>query len=142
MNQRTANIIMCCKDYGEGKDYAERIANYMAKECACPVETYTTAAIYSLLKEAARDVIRSDKDGAVEFGLKFLQYSEDYAVYSDLVETQKEQEKLIKVLSDIYATSFRMMKCLEYKGDGAFVDVNGFDYDQMELAKKILRDEK
>ncbi len=44
MEQRTCNIIMCCKGHceleGAGKTSMEAIAAYMSKECACPREDY------------------------------------------------------------------------------------------------------
>ena len=45
MEQRTCNIIMCCKGHcklaGENAPPLEAIAAYMSAECACPKEDYT-----------------------------------------------------------------------------------------------------
>ena len=44
MEQRTCNIIMCCKGHCKlpdaGEASMEAIAAYMSKECLCPKEDY------------------------------------------------------------------------------------------------------
>lgn len=69
MEQRTCNIIRCCKGHCElpgGKD-ADRltaVAAYMANECACPQEDYKGALLESIMREAMFDYLNSaDKPG-------------------------------------------------------------------------------
>lgn len=66
MEQRTCNVIMCCKGHcvPAGSDVPlppeEAVAAYMSVECACPVEIYTEGVLLSILKEALFDYL----DGA------------------------------------------------------------------------------
>ena len=61
MEQRTCNIIMCCKGHCEldnaGESALEAIAAYMSKECLCPKEEYKGALMESILREALFDYI-------------------------------------------------------------------------------------
>lgn len=55
MEQRTCNIIMCCKGHcklaGENAPPLEAIAAYMSAECACPKEDYTGKLMETILRE-------------------------------------------------------------------------------------------
>lgn len=59
MEQRTCNIIMCCKGHcklaGENAPPLEAIAAYMSAECACPKEDYTGKLMEMILREALFD---------------------------------------------------------------------------------------
>ena len=68
MEQRTCNIIMCCKGHcqleGAGETPMEAIAAYMSHECDCPKEDYKGALMESILREALFDYIATaDKPG-------------------------------------------------------------------------------
>ena len=69
MDQRTCNIIRCCKGHCElpgGKD-ADRltaVAAYMAHECACPQEDYKGALLEQIMQTALFDYMNTaDKPG-------------------------------------------------------------------------------
>ena len=59
MEQRTCNIIMCCKGHcklaDENAPPLEAIAAYMSAECACPKEDYTGKLMEMILREALFD---------------------------------------------------------------------------------------
>ena len=61
MEQRTCNIIMCCKGHCKlpdaGEASMEAIAAYMSKECLCPKEDYKGSLMESILREALFDYI-------------------------------------------------------------------------------------
>ena len=61
MEQRTCNIIMCCKGHCEldnaGNTAMDAIAAYMSKECLCPKENYNGVLMESILREALFDYI-------------------------------------------------------------------------------------
>ena len=68
MEQRTCNIIMCCKGHcnleGAGVTPMGDIAAYMSHECACPREDYKGKLMEQILREALLDYIASaDKPG-------------------------------------------------------------------------------
>lgn len=68
MEQRTCNIIMCCKGHcklaGENAPPLEAIAAYMSAECACPKEDYTGKLMEMILREALFDYMAgADKPG-------------------------------------------------------------------------------
>lgn len=74
MEQRTCNIIMCCKGHcnldGAGDTPLDGIAAYMSHECGCPKEDYKGKLIESILLEALYDYLNSaDKPG---FDLRYL----------------------------------------------------------------------
>ncbi len=74
MQQRTYNIIMCCKNNcgwprvhvdPKGHAWADHIAAYMSHECACPSKDYTGKLLESIMKEALFDYLDSaDHPGA------------------------------------------------------------------------------
>lgn len=61
MNQRTCNIIMCCKGHckivSPHVDPLIAVAAYMGKECDYPKEDYTYAMLDSIMREALYDYI-------------------------------------------------------------------------------------
>lgn len=61
MEQRTCNIIMCCKGHctlpGGRRSPQDAITTYMSHECGCPAEDYNGALIESILREALFDYI-------------------------------------------------------------------------------------
>ena len=68
MEQRTCNIIMCCKGHcqleGTGDTPMEAIAAYMSDECMCPRADYNGALMESILREALFDyIVSADKPG-------------------------------------------------------------------------------
>lgn len=68
MEQRTCNIIMCCKGHCKlaGKDASpmEAVAAYMSAECGCPAEDYAGRLMDTILREAMFDFMKSaDKPG-------------------------------------------------------------------------------
>lgn len=72
MEQRTCNIIMCCKGHcklaGENAPPLEAIAVYMSAECACPKEDYTGKLMETILREALFDYMAgADKPGYTGF---------------------------------------------------------------------------
>lgn len=76
MDQRTCNIIMCCKgntliflpEDNPLKGYPQahqNIAAYMSRECACPIEDYTGSLLENILQEALFDYMNTaDRPGA------------------------------------------------------------------------------
>lgn len=61
MEQRTCNIIMCCKGHcklsNAGETAMDAITAYMSKECLCPKEDYKGALMESILQNALFDYI-------------------------------------------------------------------------------------
>lgn len=60
MEQRTCNIIMCCKGndkYGYKGDPIYSIKRYMGKECAYPWKNYTPRMLDEILYDALADYI-------------------------------------------------------------------------------------
>ena len=74
MEQRTCNIIMCCKGHcqleGAGETSMEAIAAYMSHECACPKEDYKGRLMESILEEALFDYLNG-ANPAPTFGGSF-----------------------------------------------------------------------
>lgn len=69
MDQRTVNVIMCCKGHnalpGATGDRLHDIAVYMANECGCPIEDYKGRLMESILEEAMFDYMNyADRPGA------------------------------------------------------------------------------
>lgn len=79
MEQRTCNIIMCCKGHcqleGAGETSMEAIAAYMSKECACPKEDYKGWLMESILREAMFDYIAGADKPGFELRQLFYQYA-------------------------------------------------------------------
>lgn len=78
MEQRTCNIIMCCKGHcnldGAGNSPMEDIATYMSHECACPKKNYKGRLMESILREALFDYIDSVDKPSCDLRNLFHQY--------------------------------------------------------------------
>ncbi|MCI9433309.1 hypothetical protein AALB19_00375 [Oscillospiraceae bacterium 50-58] len=121
MEQRTCNIIMCCKGHcqleGAGETPMEAIAAYMSHECDCPKEDYKGALMESILREALFDYIATaDKPG---FDLRQLFYQ--YALREP-------------TLSERICTMFQLVKVR----DDSFGCTNGFSEKQLTQSEKDL----
>lgn len=79
MEQRTCNIIMCCKGHcnldGADNTLMGDIAAYMSHECGCPKEDYTGRLMESILREAMFDYIASADKPGFELRQLFQQYA-------------------------------------------------------------------
>lgn len=79
MEQRTCNIIMCCKGHchleGAGKTPMEDIAAYMSNECAYPKENYKGTLMESILQDALFDYLNSVDKPGYELRQLFHQYA-------------------------------------------------------------------
>lgn len=79
MEQRTCNIIMCCKGHceidGEKTNGLPAIASYMSKECGCPREDYKGGLMESILKEALFDYIATADKPAVDLRNLFYTFA-------------------------------------------------------------------
>ena len=75
MEQRTCNIIMCCKGHCEldnaGNTSMDAIAAYMSKECACPKEDYKGQLMESILRTAMFDFFSCADKPDVELRHRF-----------------------------------------------------------------------
>lgn len=68
MDQRTCNIIMCCKGFGKGQGAKEKIINYIAKECALPEAKLDDERLIYILYAACVDFMNNcSKSGSQEF---------------------------------------------------------------------------
>ena len=56
MTKRTFSIIMACKNAEHG-DAVDAAREYMAKECNCPIETYTQFVMSNIMESAMYDYI-------------------------------------------------------------------------------------
>lgn len=81
MEQRTCNIIMCCKGHcklvSENASPLESIAAYMSAECDFPKEDYTVELMGMVLREALFDYMA----GADNPGYELRQLLQQYATY-------------------------------------------------------------
>ena len=96
MEQRTCNIIMCCKknteiDPGKNPPFMDRstmyrnVAAYMSRECACAMDDYTEELMGSILKEALFDYLdTADRPGSDLRNL-FNQYNFTEPTMSDRI---------------------------------------------------------
>ena len=79
MEQRTCNIIMCCKGHckleGAGDTPMESIAAYMSHECGCPKEDYKGNLMESILREALFDYFATADKPAFELRQLLQQYA-------------------------------------------------------------------
>ena len=79
MEQRTCNIIMCCKghcnlDGADGTPMGD-IAAYMSHECACPKEDYNGKTLEWILREALFDYFATADKPAFELRQLLYQYT-------------------------------------------------------------------
>lgn len=79
MEQRTCNIIMCCKGHcqleGAGQTPMEAIAAYMSNECGCPREDYKGRLMETILREAMFDFFAGADKPGYELRQLFHQYA-------------------------------------------------------------------
>ena len=93
MEQRTCNIIMCCKGHCElpgGKDETSlpAVAAYMAHECACPREDYKGRLMETVMKTAMFDFMETaDKPGFELRNLFDQAYARDEPTLSERIAT-------------------------------------------------------
>lgn len=59
MEQRTFNIIMCCKGNGRKDTIRESIADYMSRECGCDYTEYNESILTRIIKEALYDYLKT-----------------------------------------------------------------------------------
>ena len=110
MEQRTCNIIMCCKGHcklaGENAPPLEAIAVYMSAECACPKEDYTGKLMETILREALFGYMA----GADKPGYELRQLLQQYATHDpDLSERIYTLFQLARVRDDNgYINGLRM----------------------------------
>lgn len=79
MEQRTCNIIMCCKGHckleGAGGTPMGGIAAYMSHECACPKEDYKGKTLEWILREALFDYFATADNPGFELRQLLYQYA-------------------------------------------------------------------
>ena len=79
MQQRTCNIIMCCKGHCKLVDdqatMQDAIITYMSAECACPKEYYTRHLVEQIVLEALYDYMNCADNPGFELRQIFHQYA-------------------------------------------------------------------
>lgn len=118
MEQRTCNIIMCCKGHcnlvDEDAPYLDAVKAYMGKECDYPSDKYNESQITGILLYALYDFIDvCDKPSKI---LRELFYKNPFLPD--------------KTLSECIVSSFRM---IEVRNDKGYV--NGFTDELLEQSK-------
>jgi len=109
MEQRTCNIIMCCKGHcnldGVGDTPLEGIAAYMSHECACPKEDYKGRLMESILLEALYDYLNNADKPGFDLRQLFHQYALNDPSLSERICTMFQ---LVRVRDDSlrYANGF------------------------------------
>ena len=107
MEQRTCNIIMCCKGHCKISECVfplEAVVAYMSKECDCPKETYNERTVEWIMRDALFDYFKSVDNPSFE--LRQLLY---------------EYPTINPSLSERIATMFQLTRVRDDKGY-----VNGF----------------
>lgn len=121
MEQRTCNIIMCCKGHcqleGAGDTPMGAIAAYMSNECICPKEDYKGALMESILREALFDYIA----GVDKPGFELRQLLQQYALRNPS-------------LSERICTMFQLTRVRN--DDGSYA--NGFTDELIKQSEKDL----
>lgn len=79
MTERTYNIIMACKN-AKRSDLISAVAEYMAKECSCPIEAYTQSVISDIMETAMYDYIDSCDKPSI-----FLRYFIEWGFFNNRV---------------------------------------------------------
>ena len=136
MEQRTCNIISCCKDprrnaapaQPEGDPRLVAVAQYMADECDCPVETYQGATMDGIMLDALYDYLETADHPGQELRRLFSR-----------LPTGR-----IPALSACIASFFDLVQVQKHAADGMEC-VNGFtrgllDASKSELAKASRED--
>lgn len=103
MEQRTCNIIMCCKGncklVDENASPTEAIAAYMSAECACPKEDYISGR--GLMEMILREALFDYMAGADKPGYELRQLLQQYATRDpDLLERTCTMFQLTQVRDD------------------------------------------
>lgn len=127
MEQRTCNIILCCKgwcDLNPDKKHStleKDIAFYMSKECGCPVEDYTGNLLYSILKDAIIDFF----DTADNPKLLFREFLQD-----SYLSWSKELTMSERIIQFFTLVEVKDLTKGEY--------VNGFTKELIEIGERYL----
>ena len=122
MEQRTCNIIMCCKGHCRLPGHDDKssryqdIVYYLANECGCDVSTYSRSLIASVLKTALIDFFKVAEDPGHQLWM-FLNNMSDYNM--DMVDA---------IIS--------LFTLVEIKNDWGYV--NGFNHDIIQRSYDIL----
>ena len=92
MEQRTCNIIMCCKGHCKLVDdqatMQDTIIAYMSAECACPKEHYTRRLLEQIVLEALYDYMNCVDNPGFELRQLFYQYpSQDPPILERILTT-------------------------------------------------------
>lgn len=127
MEQRTCNLILCCKGWckldPDGKPLTpeQSIAKYMSKECACPEEDYKGRLLETILKTAVIDFFRhSDNPG--------------YHLWQLLENTGLKE----MTLTEHIITLFSLVDVKRQDTDGKYHYVNGFTKELIAAGEKYL----
>ena len=118
MDQRTCNIIMCCKGHcmlpkGKDKGHLEAVAAYMSEECDCPIGEYTDAVLEQIMKTALYDYLNSASKPGNEMRRMFDELH---------VGPTASLGERIAITFSLAQVSYRRKDA----GDGVVVYVNGF----------------
>lgn len=121
MEQRTCNIIMCCKGHcripgGTDCPPLDSVAAYMARECGCPQEDYKGNLMERIMSEAMFDYL----DGARKPGFELRQMFHSYF--------SKEPS-----MSERIAVMFQLT---QIRDDDGYV--NGFTQEQIDKSEIAL----
>lgn len=124
MEQRTCNIIMCCKGHcnldGADNTPMGSIAAYMSHECACPQKDYRGKLMESILREALFDYMAS----ADKPGYELRQLLQAYASYEPS-------------LSERIVTMFQLTRVRDENGYA-----NGFTEELLAQSRKDLTEDE
>lgn len=125
MNQRTCNIIRCCKGacelVSETTQPMDAIAAYMSKECGCPVRDYKGRLMESILMEAMFDFFSTADNPEYELRQLFHQYANHEPSLNERI-----------------CTMFQLTKVYDH-AEGKYV--NGFTDELMARSEKDLKPE-
>ncbi|MCI8843235.1 MAG: hypothetical protein HFF08_03880 [Oscillospiraceae bacterium] len=121
MEQRTCNIIMCCKGHcrleGATGDPFGDIAAYMSQECGCEKEIYQGKLLENILRTALFDYMNSANNP----GYELRQLLQNYALWEPS-------------LSERICTMFALVNVRDDNGY-----VNGFTQELLDKSEQILQ---
>lgn len=128
MNQRTCNIIMCCKGHCRivtkevfANKREQAIAAYMAKECGLHIEDYDKALLENILETAMFDYIDTADKPSADLRNLFRNW------------TDKEPTMVQRII-----TMFALITVRESESSNKLV--NGFTEELLEQSKKDLEE--
>lgn len=129
MEQRTCNIISCCKDprkapaqrQDEGDPRLAAVAAYMSDECACPAETYRGATMDGVMLDALYDYLDTADHPGQELRRLFSR-----------LPTGR-----IPALSACIASFFDLVQ-VQRHAPGGMECVNGFTRERLDKSKQDL----